>query len=54
MKESKKLCLLGKEELVRINAGGKVSDAFWYAVGYLVGQQRRQSELPTGKLSHIM
>lgn len=44
--------LLEKEKLVNINGGGKISDAFWYVVGYWLGQQKRLADSPTGKLTH--
>lgn len=41
---------LGKEELININGGGKIANAFWYVVGYWVSQQKRLADSPTGKL----
>lgn len=41
---------LTKIELINLNGGGAISDAFWYFVGYYCGQAKRQADSPTGKM----
>ena len=45
---------LEKNELLNIYGGGWISEAFWYCVGYWVGQQKRMADSPTGKLHPAM
>jgi len=44
------IIILSENEMVNINGGGAISDIFWYAVGYFMGQKARMENSPTGSL----
>lgn len=54
MTKRNRVTTLEKNELLNINGKGWLSEAFWYCVGYWLGQEKRKADSPTGKLHPAM